>query len=224
MLISVVSLALVTGLVYGRPGSPSDWEPVDVPSTSPAAVPATSLLPTTSLPQSGPGAIASTTPSVTTSTLNEPGSGDSDAECTNTNITPTDIPYYQDGSTTDIRGIVYATTMIPGYYVNQSSPNALGNRVFGPSGPNANSWKICISECADWCANNASCHSFNVFTFEESDYSSCEVTCECRPVRRTYNKDDYAVGYSIHTMIDAKLTCSSGSSPLSRAPVSKRCL
>ena len=132
-----------------------------------------------------------------TRTISKPSATQTTIECTNTNIMPTDLPKYR--NITSNAGLLYKVSDITGHLQNPSSRYSLGGQIFGPmNSSNSNSWTYCVTECLDWCDKNSSCHSFNVFSFEENDYPpnsslACEVTCECRPVRRHYDQSDYGV-------------------------------
>lgn len=76
--------------------------------------------------------------------------------------------------------------------INPASSYSLGGVVSG-SQPNTNLWESCLSGCLDYCDQHSSSKSFNIFTFEESGYNNCEVTCECRASTRFYDASDYKV-------------------------------
>lgn len=107
---------------------------------------------------------------------------------------PPDISNYNKTEWKGKEGSTYKVINTTGLYQNPKSSHSLGGVVFGQPGTNANSWDYCVESCGTWCDEHENCHSFNVFSFQESDYENCQVTCQCRAVNREFQKSDYYVG------------------------------
>ena len=111
-------------------------------------------------------------------------------ECTPTNIIPKGLPTYKQFF--NDAGVYYDVKNASGLIQNDQPPYSLQGVVFGSTGPDANKWTDRITNCSHWCGSHSNCHSFNIFTFQESDYENCQMTCECRAVSRPFTQADYS--------------------------------
>ena len=113
-----------------------------------------------------------------------------DENCPVVNVTPSDLP-----TETEVEspaGTPYFMQDSSGRILSAQGSYSLGGVVFG-SQPDPNSWDDCLQRCLSFCDADPNCKSFNIFTFEESDYANCQVTCECRAATRFYDASDYSV-------------------------------